>query len=254
MANNSIIYHYTTISGIIGIITHRELWASDCQFLNDGAELSYAKDIYFAEIQKLNLPPLEDGGYRIAGHSLLYFRMFVACFCEDGDLLSQWRGYGADQGYALGFDIEKLRSLNIGEVVPVQYGIANPAEFFSKEIRDAAQPTAHPGVVEWHTSEWLLPRLARVKHPSFSEEREWRILKQETLFDLSAQNPPTQFRSSSMGPIPYLVITFPPECLREIIIGPGNHTGIRLNAVQSLLQYNGFSEVNIRLSEIPFRR
>ena len=29
---------------------------------------------------------------------------YIACFCENGDLLSQWRGYGAiGNGYALGF-------------------------------------------------------------------------------------------------------------------------------------------------------
>src|SRR5215216_3035907 len=187
MTTSAIIYHYTTIPGLIGIVTHCELWASDCQFLNDGSELSYARDIFFAELQKLGTPRIEEEGYVPPGRSLQNFRMFITCFCEDGDLLSQWRGYGADQGYALGFDTETLQAFNSSEtlqalspnvlipfceIIPVQYGIANPTEYFAQELKWASRRSGHPGVAEWHNSERLLPRLACVKHPGFAEERE----------------------------------------------------------------------------------
>lgn len=35
---------------------------------------------------------------------------YAVCFCDNGDPLSQWRGYGVDGGYALGFDRERLRA------------------------------------------------------------------------------------------------------------------------------------------------
>jgi hypothetical protein len=250
----AIIYHYTTISGLIGIVTSRELWASDSQFLNDGTELSYARDIFFSEVQKLGLAPLEDGGYKVAGRSLEQFRMFIACFCEDGDLLSQWRGYGADQGYALGFDTEQLQALNFGEMVPVQYGITNPTEYFAKELERARYPSAHPGVAEWFASEQLLPRLARVKHPGFAEEREWRILKQIPAYDLKDPDISVRFRSSSMGPIAYLVISFPSDCLREIIIGPGSHVGVRKASILNMLYCYNLEHVNVNESKTPFRK
>jgi hypothetical protein len=38
--------------------------------------------------------------------------IFAACFCQDGDLLSQWRGYsGAGQGYAIAFNSQFLTHL-----------------------------------------------------------------------------------------------------------------------------------------------
>lgn len=228
MATCATIYHYTTITGLIGIVTRRELWASDCRFLNDGTELSYARDLFFAEVDKLKLEPLEDGGYFIAGRTSEYSRLFIVCFCEDGDLLSQWRGYGADQGYALGFDVAQLQSHDLGEIGPVQYGITDPSEYFAQELNAAARPTAHPGVAEWHASEWLLPRLAHVKHPGFAEEREWRLLKQVSRDDRNSQ---IHFRSSSMGPVAYIVHSFQPECLREVVIGPGSHATTRSAAV-----------------------
>ena len=30
-------------------------------------------------------------------------RLFVTCFCSNGDLLSQWRAYAGSGGYAVGF-------------------------------------------------------------------------------------------------------------------------------------------------------
>lgn len=250
MTNNFMIYHYTTVSGLIGIATRRELWASDCRYLNDGTELSYGRNIYFDEVEKLKLGHT----YRIAGPSLDNFRVFIACFCEEGDLLSQWRGYGADQGYALGFDTAQLQALDFGETCPVQYGIPDPSEYFKNELYWASEPTAHPGVAEWHASQWLLPRLARVKHPGFTEEREWRMLKQLAVYDLKEQGAAIQFRPSSMGPIAYLVISFPPECLQEIIIGPGSHTETREAAINDMLQYLDFHDVIVRVSKIPFRK
>lgn len=249
------IYHYTNVTGLIGIVTRQELWASDCQFLNDGTELKYAREIFSAEVKKLNLPPLEgSSGYMIAGPSLDRFRVFIACFCEEGDLLSQWRSYGADQGYAIGFDTERLQALNSGDIYPVQYGIANPSEYFEKELHWATEPTGHPGNVEWFESEKLLPRLARVKHPSFAEEREWRLLKQIPVFALKGHGVETHYRPSSMGPIAYLVISFTPDCLREIVVGPGSHAETRENAVRTMLQSLGLLNVNVRISAIPFRK
>lgn len=252
MSTPSTIFHYTTIAGLIGIVTKRELWASDYQFLSDGMELSYARDIFFAEVKKLKLSYLgEEGGYRVAGSSLAEFRVFIACFCEDGDLLSQWTGYGADQGYALGFDTAKFQSLNLGEFTSVQYGITDPSAYFAEELETATQPTAHPGVEEWHSSESLLPRLVRVKHPGFAEEREWRLLKQVWSID---ETPGIQFRPSPMGPVPYIVHTFPAECIREIILGPGSYTSARKAAVEGMLRYCGFKGVAVLESKIPFRR
>lgn len=39
-----LIYHYTDNSGIIGIISNKELWLGDVAFVNDSEELSYARE------------------------------------------------------------------------------------------------------------------------------------------------------------------------------------------------------------------
>ena len=136
----------------------------------------------------------------------------------------------------------------------MQYGIAKPTEYFAEELERAGRPASHPGTAEYFASEWLLPRLARVKHPGFAEEREWRLLKQVHLVDLKNPDYLVQFRPSPMGPIPYLVISFEAESLREIIIGPGTHTEARKAAVVDMLNYHELDHVKVSISNIPFRR
>jgi hypothetical protein len=244
------IYHYTTIDGLIGIVTQFEIWASDCRFLSDGTELSYAYDIFWAEVAKMKGLPIERTGYFFPGTTPTEFRVFISCFCEDGDLLSQWRGYGADQGYALGFDAAKLEALELGDLSPVQYGISDPSAFFASELDAANQPSAHQEVAEWHELERLTPRLARVKDPGFAEEREWRLLKQLPDLDMG---PEVRFRPSPIGPVPYIAHSFAPDCLREVVLGPGSHLEAREAAVGLLLAYHRLRKVDIRLSDIPFR-
>jgi hypothetical protein len=251
-----LLFHYTSISGLIGIITKLELWASDCRFLNDGKEISYGLDIFYKEVSKLGLPLIKGiNDFRInAVPSMDEISMFVACFCEDGDLLSQWRGYGLNQGYAIGFDVARLQALNLGMICPVQYGIDNPSEFFKNELLMAAQLTAHPGVAEWYASLALLPRLAGVKHPGFAEEREWRFLRSNLNEGKFTEFPnKLQYRPSSLGPIAYQVIRFPKECIREIVIGPGSYSEIRENAIHRMLWEQKLIDVCTRCSKIPFR-
>lgn len=50
-------------------------------------------------------PEWVQAGHMYSDYKLVYdVPIFVGCFSEDGDLLSQWRVYAADAtGYAIGF-------------------------------------------------------------------------------------------------------------------------------------------------------
>lgn len=249
-----ILFHYTTIQGLLGIISKCELWSSDCRFLNDGREILYAQDLFFNEVNKLNLPPLEPGaGYLIPNYGLDIFRIFVTCFCKRGDLLSQWRGYGKNQGYAIGFDFNFYEDLGDLKISEVQYGIQNPKEFFARELESAPQISAHPGVMDEHVSKMILPRFALVKHPSFTEEQEWRLIYQISEYELKNKKN-VFFRESPLGPVPIIINSFPKKCVKKIIIGPGPYSYICEQSVKSLLRIYEFNDVNIELSRIPFRK
>lgn len=248
------IFHYTNLSGLLGILSSKEIWASDCHFLNDGSELLYAQNLFFSEFKKLDLPPLEGGGYRLPRPMADQFGVYITCFCENGDLLSQWRGYGSDQCYSIGFSIKDLRSLSVDQVNPVQYGIEDPGTFFHDYIEYAKQPTESPGFIEDSATKKLLPKLAIIKDPGFSEEKEWRLVKaiQYREANLGAQK--ISFRPSNRGPIGYIKIPIKLKSIKEIFIGPGSNVDIKHKAIDAMLQTLGLGhKIKVIDTSIPFR-
>ena len=126
------LYHYTTGQGLLGMLQNGRLWATNAHFMNDPKEIGYAADIVqravreAADKHKTAVDALDPGWIdklftfgrdrawnapKIEQWSNDAIRTFdeqggayIACFCREPDLLSQWRGYGAvGGGYAVGF-------------------------------------------------------------------------------------------------------------------------------------------------------
>lgn len=132
-----ILYHYTTAPGLLGMLRDGRLWATNAKFLNDPSEVKYAAGLVkealaeAADKHKKNVSGLTHGfvEWMAAASASLAFKVpqirestlkslaefdtrkdiYIACFCKNGDLLSQWRGYGAaGGGYAIGFAAKKV--------------------------------------------------------------------------------------------------------------------------------------------------
>src|SRR4030095_10743470 len=108
-----ILYHYTTAHGLLGILQSGELWASNSRWMNDPSEILYASQplrrVALDEISvckrqfEHDFKGLEQCITNWLDDYENNARVYVSCFCKDGDLLSQWRGYGAyGGGYAVG--------------------------------------------------------------------------------------------------------------------------------------------------------
>jgi len=198
------LYHYTTSVGLTGILTSHSLWASDVRYMNDASELSYAAALIadevghvFGAVADAQLQPVLPNVQAFANiFEYGGLRPFCACLCEEGDLLSQWRGYTAGQiGYSLGLD---LRLPNIAIDLP-------PNTFLRKVVYDECEqrswvrritetwltaastlldsgrglvPTdLFPYPAIWTLQEALAEQQLCFKNPGFSEEREWRLIK-----------------------------------------------------------------------------
>jgi hypothetical protein len=118
-----ILYHYTGQNGILGIIEHAELWATKIQYMNDSTEFGLALSLARAQLENLiHQQGKSDAetSKKVAYKQLLEslsgldnINIFATCFCANGDLLSQWRGYtGGTQGYAIGFDSKILKQIS----------------------------------------------------------------------------------------------------------------------------------------------
>jgi hypothetical protein len=116
------LYHYTDVVGLNGIIETNELWATSAYFLNDSAEVIYgygALDEALKDWIAVNPRPEESLALALAldlqrgfGVDLLNKRLiepiYLVCFCEDDNLLSQWRAYGQSGGYSIALDFPVL--------------------------------------------------------------------------------------------------------------------------------------------------
>ena len=112
------LYHYTDAPGALGILSSSQIWASDAFFMNDTSELRYGLDIITDAWTRVreNVATSEqreclDGFlHLIHGKFADFYSTYLSCFCEGGNLLSQWRGYGKPgSGFALGFDGAQLK-------------------------------------------------------------------------------------------------------------------------------------------------
>ena len=109
------IYHYTGLKGLMGIVEHKRLWATDVRYLNDTSESTYGDARLSALLNeemstRSDAPSVRESFLANWRNFPKDKRLFVACFCAGDDLLSQWRGYGR-LGYSVGFDREVLGAI-----------------------------------------------------------------------------------------------------------------------------------------------
>jgi hypothetical protein len=115
------LYHYTTDSGFQGIVEDGVFHATSAYFLNDSSEIDYGCQM-FADVlsKRQKLGSGDSIGDLILNKLLNRFSdltqmrhilagIYVVCFCEQPNLLSQWRAYGQNGGYSIGFKSSGLK-------------------------------------------------------------------------------------------------------------------------------------------------
>lgn len=280
------LFHYTTAAGLLGILRESILWASHLRFLNDAQEGIYAQDLVIEAVRNMS-NPLRDpehwahqfgesteifDKYRDAGIETfdeyrgfiidllesIDFGVYVACFCESGDLLSQWRAYGSDHGYAIEMRAEALASTlsALPAYQPatgldrVRYGRDAAIEIVRMAVESVRDFNLnHPGVKAEYKSRELTALLALVKHLGFHEETEWRIF---AAFNPDYSPPPVHFRPTPIAIVPYIELKLPPDAIVSVRVGPGATADVREAGVRQLLNSLG-SKATVYRSEVPFR-
>ena len=192
------------------------------------------------------------------------FGVYVTCFCESGDLLSQWRGYGRDHGYALEIRTESLEEAlaNVPRYPPatgllkVRYGHEAADVVVHRAIDQVSQFNLnHPGVKAHYSALAVNSLLAQVKHPGFAEEQEWRLVVGLEILDESKPTGVqvrTIYRATPMAIAPYIEISLPRSAIVGVRVGPGENVDVREAGVRRLIQTLGL-DAAITRSEVPLR-
>lgn len=260
------LFHYTSQEGLKGILETGEIWASKVGFMNDAVEfqlaLNMARDILLEHVKREDnrdkcetlLEDIED---------VRSVNVFVFSLSEEGDLLSQWRGYcPAGGGYSIGFSSVALRSVVEGSL-SFQLGkcIYNELaqretvdDLVSRAVSQESGSFSDLGIFADLSFQEVLVAMAQLlKHESFSEEREWRLISSPQPYT----NPRFQHRPGRYNLIPYYRLPlWSPRGkvgIERIIIGPTPDPELSKDALYSLLGSLGVEGVAIERSEVPFR-
>jgi DUF2971 family protein len=277
-----VVYHYTTGAGLLGILSGKQLWQGDVEFMNDAEELVYPRNAVISKLRERAETIWPEGGGEDPGEPAwaraatiqrittmldrtfdatdATYHAYAACFCEDPDLLSQWRGYGGEGGYAVGIRtralIEIARDQEIlgddlpGAFTKVSYGLEQADSAITSLTNQLVpEASAHWPNLAYHELMWtVLPLVASVKHPSFAEEHEWRLITLRWRLPEGLR-----FRNTQIGFVPYRTLQLPDDSFTDIMIGPCHHPAVHRGAVLQLLETTGLSNVNVRNSASPLR-
>ena len=214
------LFHYTDAGGFLGILSKKIIWATDSSYLNDRQELIYAKELITDQLDILCNYPNWNPSFRLNHDEIKILDsirrsflsaqnvpdVFVVSFSTELDSLSQWREYGS---YNIGVSGAALRAC-VQQLHP-QALLAccvydQPAQL--QVVRRVVQLVVEN--YRTHNNSELLERdmissLYRygplLKHDSFHDEAEWRIV----IPDVS-QCESLRFRQSNGLVVPYVSI------------------------------------------------
>lgn len=270
--------HYTSIPGLIGIIRDNSLWATNIRFLNDEQEFKHALDLVKNLIPNSRITKEQPDnalhkqfieGIQKELKSLDSYKsdsVFTLSFSEETDLLSQWRGYCvANTGYCIEFDAEQIlqsaekdyKEARLLECIYAPQEKDNKIkELLNKywRIYDSSDNDGARKKIFEELAKEILLLASYFKHPSFSEEKEHRIV---IVVEYEAMEK-VLFREGRSSLIPYISISNAREAIKNIVVGPTSNKKLSERSLEMLLEksfgYPSFlSSIEIHHSETPYR-
>jgi hypothetical protein len=260
MGDDDILYHYTTQKGFLGILENREIWASSIQHLNDASEFTYAVDIALKYVREIEMA--DDARERLQAMISTFqytVDVFVASFSSERDQLGQWRAYGHDGGFSIGFDVAALREAGRKHGYALEqcsYDSADHATTIKRLIEEEVPKTPSPDATRTLLLKFI--RLApRLKHSSFEAEKEWRIVT--AMPSPQSGTHGTLHRPGKSFFIPYRKLRLwdvGGACpIRKVVVGPNPHPDLSEKTVRACLFANGLTlkGEDVVRSIIPYR-
>ncbi len=277
----NVLYHYTSGEGLLGIIKNKEIWATNVRYMNDISELEYGCKIIKDSIIKFKE---RNQSEHILNVVLDYFLneeisdferewdVYIACFCKNGDKLSQWRGYGGNgDGFSIGIHRSSFRLASWFSLIKVIYTEEEQEARVFKILNDYCcainifikkYPTLDKNYLINYCEEKITNELLNLaftfKNKVFDEEEEWRIIK---FNDRNWGIINVEFRTNKGEIIPFTKIRFDNSAsdsvnlntIKQIYIGPTLEPLKTKITTEMLLRKYGFNQTGVKSSEIPYR-
>ena len=279
LCDSDFLYHYTTPNGLIGIVENKILWATDVFYLNDSEEFirgiqiarSYIQDLREKTTNKSTAGRLEwllKETKSIGPRKKL--RVYVSSLSSVDDQLSQWRAYCRGGGFAIGFNIGRLKELAVAQDFVLEQCIYKPEEqnqLITKAVDSIAgswlsssEPWPEKPPCEeprFAVSGNLIHKLAgispRLKNEAFREEQEYRLISRPTATFVKGQQ---KFRHQRSIVVPYREFRLDDKDLWRqvrVVVGPTPHREESEASVYELLRCNTGYGHAVRATKASYR-
>ncbi|UZJ46175.1 DUF2971 domain-containing protein [Marinimicrobium sp. C6131] len=267
------LFHYTSQAGLIGIIETNSIWASKIHYLNDSTEfelaLNLVKEVLNEKRKKVRTTPSRKkiDCFLENIKSIGSTNVCVASLSENRDLLSQWRAYGGGSGgYSIGVKAQNIAKnvMNRGfSLLKCEYDENKQLSLARMLVSECLAENVDTEIVKFNRgvptldfsagSEFKrkLSLLASVlKHKTFKEESEWRLVSQEPI---SAQD--LKFRPGISTVTPYIPVELGEKryYLQSITAGPTPNPSQAADMLKVLTLKHIECNLKTYTSEVPFR-
>lgn len=254
------LYHYTSLAGLIGVLDTGELWASELRSLNDTTELTRGLDLLARAASEHPNSASDDQVRRqfvewIEQRSGYGPMMFAAAFTEEGNLLSQWRGYcpaGAGVSFGVSYaHITACASANrfrLGKCIYEPVRQKELARIFTDLVLEAARvegpntrldPSQSYHSTFYRLEEQVLHWCALMKHDAFRAEMEWRAVSEAHVDYVRGTGASIRYRVGSSMLIPYVGFSLRNVAgivpVDTLITGPTPHPDRATESMQRLV-------------------
>ena len=262
------LFHYTSVGALQPIIESRSLRVTDNRYFNDASEIANASarmvNALTTTVYRIREVPKSEWSQHFARYAALSpfldwlkdrlssaAAVYVGCFTENGNLLSQWRGYCPPmKGISLGFDAGRLRAAADAQGFLLGKCIYDPAE----QAAIATTLVEHlTGLLPENTPDSDYPNIAKdiepdllriaalMKHSAFAEEAEWRLVSPP---HENYVEPPIEYREGKSMLIPSFRFNLPRSAersveLHQVYVGPTLHANLSIASVSNYLSKAG---------------
>jgi hypothetical protein len=276
----SVLYHYTSLAGLMGIVPDRALRATEVHYVTDASEIRLTAHLLHGAAEALG--DRDEFGQRLFSQFLRWLdnrvtelghAVFVGCFTANGSLLSQWRSYSdPGKGISIGFDPNKLleaaasQSWRVGQCIYDQtrqhqlaMSMLGAIEALARERFDSPERLLFNALQHFfaEVEADILRIAALLKNHAFVEEQEWRVISPIISNFVGASA--IGFREGRSMLIPFMTFELPHGenstlDIEHVWIGPTPHPMPSVVAITNYLsRQRAHPRRGVSYSGIPYR-
>jgi len=270
------LFHYTDLNALPNIINSSDLWLTNSRYSNDAREMTHGYDIAKEVIEKKRREStnraLKNYLDRVAKFVDEKIKgVYICCFCEEDNLLSQWRSYGENgTGVSIGFEPYGFAAYSGPDLPPKEFGLMRLWKvFYNPEIQKNIVEKALELIPQLNANDTNIVKARKAadaihffiptfKNKDFEEEKERRLIF--TPSQECTVLPSYRVRKGML--VPYYSLkalgqkvhgTSKILPINKITLGPSAWSTLNLESTNMLLQQNSYLNVSVSVSDTPYR-